>query len=66
MRLCNKTGLTVPECSCSRCIQRQLEQFAPSAPSIRRAGHDPLSIRDVRDTSPLMLSAAERLSRPAL
>ena len=66
MRLCSKTGLTVPECSCGPCIQRQLEQFAPGAPSIRRAGHDPLSLRDVRDSSPLMLSAAERLSRPAL
>jgi hypothetical protein len=65
MRLCTNTGLTVPECSCASCIKRQLDQFAPGTPSIRRV-HDPLSIREVRGSTPLVPPASVRLSRPAL
>jgi hypothetical protein len=65
MRLCTNTGLTVPECSCAGCIQRQLDQFAPAAPSIRRI-HDPLSIREARGSATLTPPVSIRLSRPAL
>jgi hypothetical protein len=65
MRLCNNTGLTVPECSCAGCIKRQLHEFAPGTPSLRRI-HDPLSIREVRGSNSLIPPASVRLSRPAL
>jgi hypothetical protein len=64
MTLCTNTGLTVPECSCAHCIRRQLDQFAPGMPSIRR--HDPLSMREVRGSSPMPPPVSVRLSRPAL
>jgi hypothetical protein len=34
--ICEVTGLSMPECSCGQCIERQLEQFAPSAMVLRR------------------------------
>jgi hypothetical protein len=30
MTVCSHTGITVPECSCSACIQAQIEQHMPS------------------------------------
>jgi hypothetical protein len=29
MALCPHTGVTIPECSCSRCIEEQLKRFQP-------------------------------------
>ena len=40
MSNCPETGLTVPECSCGRCIERQLEEFAPRPLVIRRVAAD--------------------------
>ena len=34
--ICEVTGLSMPECSCGQCIERQLEQYAPSAIILRR------------------------------
>jgi hypothetical protein len=56
--------LTIPECACRQCIERQLEQFAPQA----------LRISSIVNPSPLLHerphaqlpTVAERLSRPAL
>jgi hypothetical protein len=36
LSICEVTGLAMPECSCGNCIERQLEQFAPSAMILRR------------------------------
>ena len=30
MTVCSHTGITVPECSCSACIQAQIEQHMPA------------------------------------
>jgi hypothetical protein len=30
MTVCSHTGITVPECSCSACIQAQIERHMPS------------------------------------
>jgi hypothetical protein len=30
MTSCPQTGLTVPECSCPRCLEEQLRQFQPT------------------------------------
>jgi hypothetical protein len=65
MAICGHSGLSIPECACSRCIERQLEQFAPQMLTVRRVRHDPLQLRDVRSTSPLP-PVFERLTRPAL
>ena len=64
MSHCEQTGLSIPECACGRCIERQLEQFAPALISVRRR-HDPLLLREVRSPSTLA-PVAERLTRPAL
>ena len=63
---CPNTGLTVPECSCVSCLERQLEQFAPDRMSIQRMVHDPLVMREVRPIAPLPPPVSERLDRPAL
>ncbi|MFN8161101.1 MAG: hypothetical protein U0R52_08705 [Solirubrobacterales bacterium] len=65
-QLCRTTGLTVPECCCSGCIERQLERFAPEGLRFRRAIHDPLVWREVRPSARSPLSTLERLQRPAL
>ena len=62
---CPNTGLTLPECSCSRCIERQLAQFAPAFMAVRRL-HDPLVPREVRPLGATLPPVAERLQRPAL
>src|SRR5688500_14993267 len=36
LSICEVTGLSMPECSCGQCIERQLETFAPSAMIVRR------------------------------
>lgn len=66
MSNCPNTGLTVPECSCSSCIERQLAQFAPDRLTIRRVVHDPLLWQEVRPRTPSPRTVAERLKRPAL
>lgn len=66
MSICPQTGLSVPECSCTRCIERQLEKFAPGRPLIGAGVHDPLVLREVRPHAPLPPPVSERLSRPAL
>lgn len=64
MSHCPHTGITVPECSCARCIERQLEQFAPRLLSVQRI-HDPLRIDEVRSVAQIP-PVSERLTRPAL
>lgn len=66
MSTCPNTGLTVPECSCRSCIERQLEQFAPDRLTVRRAVHDPLLWREVCPSASSQRTVAERLERPAL
>ena len=63
MSTCPHTGLSVPECSCVRCIEQQLQRFAPGR-STGRDAHDPLS--EVRGHPPLPPPVAEQLMRPAL
>lgn len=29
MTICSNTSLTIPECCCAQCIERQLAEFAP-------------------------------------
>jgi hypothetical protein len=64
MSICEQTGLSIPECACNCCIERQLSQFAPG---MLRIGpkHDPLLLSEVRSSSPLA-PVSERLTRPAL
>jgi hypothetical protein len=64
MSICGNTGLSIPECACSNCIEKQLEQFAPELMSVR-ARHDPLRLGETRSPSKLA-PVAERLTRPAL
>ncbi len=66
MSNCPNTGLTVPECSCSRCIERQLDQFAPDRSAPSRLAHDPLLLQEVRPNPTDPPSVSERLQRPAL
>jgi hypothetical protein len=66
MSICPHTGLCVPECSCTRCIQRQLDEFAPGRAALGAGRHDPLILREVRPPGPLPPPVSERLSRPAL
>jgi hypothetical protein len=66
MSICPHTGLSIPECACAQCLQRQLEQFAPESIQVRRVrGHDPLRIEKVRSKRPLP-PVSERLKRPRL
>jgi hypothetical protein len=64
MSNCEHTGLSIPECACARCIERQLDQFAPEMLRFRPR-HDPLLLREARSSSPLA-SVSERLTRPVL
>jgi hypothetical protein len=66
MSTCPHTGISVPECSCVRCIERQLSRFAPGALTAHRIVHDPLLLREVRPAVGLPPPVAERLHRPAL
>jgi hypothetical protein len=66
MQICNDTGLSIPECACPRCLERQLDRFAPEKIRVRKAsGHDPLRLSEVRSLAPLP-PVSERLYRPAL
>lgn len=66
MSLCPYTGIAIPECACTHCVERQLEQFAPQLISFRRTrGHDPLRINEVRSATHLP-PVSERLRRPTL
>jgi hypothetical protein len=65
MSICQDTGLSIPECACSHCIERQLEQFAPEMVSIRRT-HDPLLLGEARSSASPLAPVSERLRRPAL
>jgi hypothetical protein len=67
MQTCPDTGVAIPECCCSRCVERQLDQFAPGRIQVTRAPvhHDPLLLREVRSPAP-MPPVFERLNRPAL
>jgi hypothetical protein len=64
MLTCRGTGLSIPECACNGCIERQLEQFAPELLRIR-VRHDPLLLNEARSISPLA-PVSERLTRPVL
>jgi hypothetical protein len=59
MSSCPHTGLSVPECSCTRCIEQQLERFAPDRPIMHRAIHGPLVARSY-SPSTLITSRFER------
>ncbi len=65
MSTCQHTGLSVPECSCVRCIEEQLQRFAPGR-SVRRDADDPLLVSEVRGHTPLPPPVSERLTRPVL
>jgi hypothetical protein len=65
MSTCPNTGLTLPECSCARCIEDQLRRFAPGFLGVTRL-HDPLLSREVRSSAGAIPPVAERLERPAL
>ena len=65
MSTCPHTGLSVPECSCVRCIEEQLQRFAPGR-SVRRHAHDPLLLSEVRGHPPLQPPVFERLMRPVI
>ena len=64
MSTCPNTGITLPECSCSRCIEDQLRRFAPGFLGVSL--HDPLLPREVRPNPVGFPPVAERLQRPAL
>ena len=32
MAICPRTGLTIPECSCSACLERQVRSHRPEPP----------------------------------
>jgi hypothetical protein len=56
--------LTIPECACRRCVERQLEQFAPERVRVRAApAAQPHSHERGVARFP---TVAERLTRPAL
>jgi hypothetical protein len=64
MSICPNTGLTIPECACRRCVERQLEQFAPERVRVRAApAAQPHSHERGVASFP---TVAERLTRPAL
>jgi hypothetical protein len=66
MSICPHTGLSIPECACAQCLQRQIEQFAPEFIRVRRRReHDPLRIDEVRSPS-VLPPVSERLKRPRL
>ena len=66
MQICPDTGISIPECACTQCLQRQLDQFAPARIRVRRVrSHDPLLLDEVRSQA-TMPPVSERLHRPAL
>jgi hypothetical protein len=66
MQNCPDTGIAIPECCCSRCLERQLDQFAPGRERMQRMPvHDPLLLSEVRSPASLP-PVLERLTRPAL
>jgi hypothetical protein len=66
MSNCPHTGISIPECACAKCLQRQLEEFAPELMRVRsNRGHDPLRIQEVRSAS-ILPPVSERLKRPRL
>jgi hypothetical protein len=65
MSICPNTGLTIPECACTRCLERQLEQFAPERLRVRTVPSAPLLSHHERSVARLP-TVAERLTRPAL
>jgi hypothetical protein len=36
MQTCSKTGISIPECACTSCLQRLLDEFAPEHIRVRR------------------------------
>jgi hypothetical protein len=66
MDFCKDTGLSIPECACPRCLERQLDRFAPATIRVRRTiPHDPVRLAEVR--APQTISPVSgRLNRPAL
>jgi hypothetical protein len=66
MQICPNTSLSIPECACPLCLERQLDQFAPQRIRVRRlSSHDPLRLDEVR--SPVALPPVSvRLNRPVL
>jgi hypothetical protein len=66
MQNCPNTGISIPECACPLCLERQLDQFAPERIRVRRVrSHDPLRLNEVRSPGSLP-PVSERLNRPAL
>jgi hypothetical protein len=66
IQICPNTGISIPECACPHCFERQLHQFAPERIRVRQVrSHDPLRLDEVRSRGPLP-SVSERLNRPAL
>jgi hypothetical protein len=43
MTVCPHTGLTIPECSCQACVQRQLADVTP-LPVKQPQRHSPISL----------------------
>lgn len=54
---CEKTGLSIPECSCPRCHQAQLRRFAPDL--LDFSGGRNACARRLADVSRSLLTAAE-------
>jgi hypothetical protein len=49
MQTCSKTGISIPECACTSCLQRQLDEFAPEHIRVRRVAaeapaHSPITL----------------------
>jgi hypothetical protein len=48
MQSCSNTGLSIPECACPSCLERQLDQFAPERVRVRRIKpgprHSPITL----------------------
>jgi hypothetical protein len=66
MQTCANTGLSIPECACPLCLERQLDQFAPQRIRVRRLSHhDPLRLDEVRSPGALP-PVSVRLNRPVL
>ena len=66
MQTCPNTGIAIPECSCTGCLARQLDQFAPERMRVQKSPvHDPILPSEVRSPASLR-PVLERLTRPAL
>jgi hypothetical protein len=49
MQNCPQTGISIPECACTSCLQRQLDEFAPEHIRVRRLkgqapAHSPITL----------------------